>query len=237
MALAVVGDINGENLLQIEKIFSKPEKREVINYNPVNEPALDKPVSYQKEMDVIGAHTLIGIHLRKGDEFLHINHPDYFVLKVINETLGNSRMTSRLFREIREKRGLVYDIDSNIESHRDISHISFDFVSEKENFDKVVSILFEQLNKIRTEKMPEDELVKVKSRILSQQRFGNSDDKKRADSFATYEAAGWGGIEEFSRHNEKIMKVTADDVLRVANEFINPEKYALVKFIPKTKSL
>lgn len=76
-------------------------------------------------------------------------------------------MDSRLFSEVREKRGLVYGIGIAADHHRDGSSILIEFSTRDKNVDSAVSIINDELTKICSESVLDEELQRAKNKLLA----------------------------------------------------------------------
>jgi len=100
-------------------------------------------------------------HLCVGLRGLSLSHPDRFKLRLLNAVLGEG-MSSRLFLEIREKRGLAYSVGSYTASLRDTGALILYAGVPPEKAADVVSAMMEQLDLLRQRQVPEAELTKAK---------------------------------------------------------------------------
>lgn len=104
------------------------------------------------------------IHLCLGTQGLPQNHPDRYVLAVINTVLGGS-VSSRLFQEIRERRGLVYSIYSHLSSYQDGGLVTVYAGTSIQNAPKVAGLILKELKKLKEKGIGPDELEKAKNHI------------------------------------------------------------------------
>jgi predicted Zn-dependent peptidase len=100
-------------------------------------------------------------HLCVGLRGLSLNDPDRFKLRLLNAVLGEG-MSSRLFLEIREKRGLAYSVGSYTAGLRDTGALILYAGVPPEKAGDVVSAMMEQLDLLRQRQVPEAELTKAK---------------------------------------------------------------------------
>ncbi len=161
---------------------------------------------------------------------LSLNHPDRFALSVMNALLGEG-MSSRLFTEIREKRGLAYSISSYLEFFVDSGAVGIAAGVSPNRFEEALQAIVEQLSLLRTQEVPEEELARakefVKGRLLLQLE----------DSFSL---AFWYGRQELllgrlmtpSEVVQAIDAVTPQDVNRVAGELVKSHRMKLAVIGP-----
>jgi predicted Zn-dependent peptidase len=169
-------------------------------------------------------------HLCVGLRGLSLNHPDRFKLRILNTILGEG-MSSRLFLEIREKRGLAYSVGSYTSYLRDTGALTLFAGVPPQKAEDVVSAMMEQLNLLCNETIPQSELTKAKEftkgRILL----------RMEDSFAN---AQWFGQQEVLDQEvldvdqviEEIDAVQASDVQRLARQLFSTERLNLAAIGP-----
>jgi len=102
---------------------------------------------------------------------IHRNHPDRFKLRMLNTVLGEG-MSSRLFTEIREKRGLAYSIYSYVSGMHDTGAVGIYAGVDPSRIEDAIGAVLAEWDRLRQESVPADELTKakefVKGRLLLQ---------------------------------------------------------------------
>lgn len=164
------------------------------------------------------------VHLCLALPGLSLTHPDRFSLDLLNVILGEG-MSSRLFVEIREKRGLAYAIQSYINHHLDTGSLTVYAGVDPTSLPTTVSAILKELRQLK-EEIPEIDLTKAKE--LSKGRLLLRMEDTRS-------VAGWLGAQELLLG--KILTVDqlisiidstrADDLLRVAHELFTADKLNL----------
>src|SRR5215208_3564776 len=102
------------------------------------------------------AHICLGVHSYP------LEHPDRYILQVLSTVLGGG-MSSRLFTEVRERRGLAYYVYGLNHSYTDAGTLYAQAGVDINRIDDAVSTIAGELSKIAEESVPEDELEKSKS--------------------------------------------------------------------------
>ncbi|OGF45053.1 MAG: hypothetical protein A2231_00640 [Candidatus Firestonebacteria bacterium RIFOXYA2_FULL_40_8] len=155
--MAAAGNINKEKFYDlVEKYFGSWQ-------NSGFSPKFEAP-GYVFETEKI-EKKLEQVHLCLGTEGLAFKHEDRYKLLVMNEILGGS-MSSHLFQEVREKRGLCYSISSLTESHTDSGVFFVYAATDKEKLPELVKVIKEELEKIKTN-ITDKELERIKQQVKS----------------------------------------------------------------------
>ena len=168
---------------------------------------------------------------------LPLLHPKRFVLDLLNVILGEG-MSSRLFTEIRDNRGLAYNIHSYADHFQDSGSTIVYAGVEPRNLRAVIEAILEQLSRLKTETVPEVELIKAKE--LSKGRVWLRMEDSR-------NVAGWVGGQEIltgqiltvDQALAIIDAITTDQVKQVAEEMLVGDRLrlAVVGPIPEDEPL
>jgi predicted Zn-dependent peptidase len=148
--------------------------------------------------------------------------PDRYPLMVFNNLLGRG-MSSRLFKEVRERRGLAYSVGSSVSRFLDTGVLVISAGVSPENLREAATVIGEELHKLVEEAAGEEEMAKVRDYSVGNLRLGLE------TSMALGQRAGellltMGEIEPIESVVEKLRAVTADDILRVARRIIQGAK-------------
>ena len=104
------------------------------------------------------------VHLCLGARSYPQAHPDRYAVYVLNTVLGGS-MSSRLFQNVREKRGLVYSISSGVTAYSDAGLLSIYAGTGKDSLPEVIRLTLEEIRRLRGEELPAEELRRAKDHI------------------------------------------------------------------------
>lgn len=110
-------------------------------------------------------------HICLGTRGLSYLDPDRYALDLANTILGEG-MSSRLFLEIREKRGLAYDVHTFTSKHHDTGYFAVYMGVDPKKAQEAVDATLEELRRISTEEVPEPELNKAKEYTKGRLRLG-----------------------------------------------------------------
>jgi predicted Zn-dependent peptidase len=148
-----------------------------------------------------------------------------YVLSILDTVLGGN-MSSRLFQEVREKRGLAYSIGSYTLSYTEGGCFTVYGGTSMETFDEVVEITRREFDKVRREGITADELNRAKMQIRGSMVLGlenMSSRMMRMGKTTLY----FGNVVPLSDIMAKIERTTNDDIIEVANTVLNPERLTL----------
>jgi predicted Zn-dependent peptidase len=213
--VCVAGNINhGEVVAEVTRALGDWEEQRSLPWYPFDGDAQgSRLVTEHRETDQV--HMCIGL------PGLSRQHEDRRVLDLLNVALGDG-MSSRLFDELREKRGLVYAVHSGTSYLRDCGSWVIYCGTEISNALQAAQIIITELEKLG-DGLPPEELEKVKAmahgRLLLQME-------------STSNLAVWGGSQELLTDRvkrveevvEEIATVEADDVRRVAANLISHDR-------------
>jgi len=157
-------------------------------------------------------------------------HPDRYALRVLNSILGDG-MSSRLFLEVRERRGLTYDIASYLVNYHDTGAMSIAAGVEPERTTEAIEAIIGEITKLRDERVPDAELRKIKAYLRGRTLLSLED---------TSSVASWWSSPVLLGHEERtpdevldlIDAVHADDVQRIANDLLAPGSFHLAHIGP-----
>lgn len=187
-----------------------------------------RKVEFEKVIEEQSAPA-VRVHYKKTDQTNLIlgnrtygkNHPDRFVLALLNVILGGN-MSSRLFMEIREKRGLAYSVYTGIDVHQDCGYFTAKAGVAHKNLALTVKLILKEFDKIKTEKVGSKELKNAKEYLRGKTIMEMEASDEVAQFFGEQELLR-GGVLTLDGMFKKIERVTSDDILRVAKNIFKKE--------------
>ena len=163
-------------------------------------------------------------HLCVGLPGLSLDHPDRYVVGLMNGILGEG-MSSRLFLELREKQSLAYDVHSSINFFRDCGSLIVYCGVEPQKSERAISSILEQLNGLQ-DGIPESEL--EKSRELSKGRMlMRMEDSRSVAMWMGAQETLTGSVRTVDEVVERLDEISTSDVERVAGELIQQTRLNL----------
>ncbi len=213
-------------LKKLEGAFSSLLRREVPH-------ALPFASFERKERSIVRTKKTDQTHLMLGFPGLPYLHEDESALIVLATILGGG-MSSRLFLEVREKRGLAYSVHAWTERYPDCGYLAVQAGVEHEKLEEAVRTIRAEIEKMRHEAPPAAELEKAKRYLAGTMTLS----LESSDEVATHAASSriaLGRIRPLSEMIENIMRVETDDVMRVAHTLCAPENFNLAVIGPHKK--
>jgi len=147
------------------------------------------------------------------------NSEDFAAFRVLDSILAGS-MDSRLFVELREKRGLVYQVGSQYTPHFHCGVYALYAVSTPENRPEILRLLENEWERLKEEPVGAEELDRSKRYLIGRQIMSLESNSGRASALGIYELSGQ-GAEQVSQYPQRIAQVTAPDIRRVAQRYFN----------------
>ena len=158
-----------------------------------------------------------------------LGDPDRPVFEIINAVLGSGG-NSRLYQEIREKKGLSYLVGSLYHPLSDTGLWGTYAGTAPKNIDKIKSIISEQIRKIQQEPLLPEELDEIKNYIRGRTLIRNENNSTLSAFIGRGLLAGaWSLPEDFI---SKVEKVNAEDVMRVARTYLREDQGNLIVLKP-----
>jgi predicted Zn-dependent peptidase len=170
------------------------------------------------------------VHVMVGLPAYSVTHERRFSAYTLNVMLGGG-MSSRLFQNIREQRGLAYSVLSEISAYRDSGCLCVYAGTGREALPKVISLIFEEFRRFKEEPVCEEELCRAKNHLKGSLLLGLESTSSRMSNLARQQLYfnRFPAIEETL---EGIENVTAPDLQQVAEEFFRQEQIGVAVLGP-----
>ncbi|HEY3297330.1 MAG TPA: pitrilysin family protein [Armatimonadota bacterium] len=170
------------------------------------------------------------VHLCIGTPGFSHQDREKYALAVIDATLGGG-ISSRLFQEIREKRGLAYSIGSYSVAHREGGFFTVYAGTSMENVEEVVNLVKVEFDNVRDRNITEEELTRAKNQIRGAILLGLEGMSSRMIRAAKSELY-YGRIVPVEEIVSAVMEVTHEDVQRIAGQIFAEPAYPVVAIGP-----
>ncbi len=223
MVFFVVGDLNFNQLIRhAEKYLltktSSDTKRERIT-----------PTDYKPQRREVVKNTH-QVHFMLGNRAYDLYHPSRMGMYLLNNILGGPGMNSLLNLSLRERNGLVYNVESSYQPFTDTGMWSVYFGCDAENAKRCEQLVYNELQKLREQKINESALKKYKLQLMGQMAIANEQKENLALSLGK-SYLRYGKIDDMSLIREHIENVTAEKLQEIANEVFNVEQLSILKYI------
>jgi len=212
MIFSVVGNVDWDAVLKEGKKFSKNNGK--IKEIPIR---LRNGELIEKRKGIDQAHEVLGFHMPL------LNDKNRYAGEVFDSILGGG-MSSRLFQEVREKRGLCYAIKSNLEQSKDYSYELIYVGTVKEKVKEVKELILKEIKKLGV--LNQRELSEAKERLIGLRQIS----KEKCDSTMIellQEELG-GDASEYYEYEDKIGKVRLNEV----RELSRLKGFSFVALVP-----
>ena len=217
MVLSVAGNVNHETVMNLAAThlsgLPNPALPAVTAYDPAvrgDQVALDS-----RDLDQCTVFI--------GPPTLGRSDPDRFALRIMNDILG-SGMSSRLFREVRERRGLAYSVGSSYGYLSDTGSFTISAGVEPQNLEETISVCIHELTRMADEPVVGAELEKAREHTVGRFRLSletaTSLGQRHGEHLLTR-----GRIETIEEHVAALSAITASDVQNVAKRLLSSLPY------------
>jgi predicted Zn-dependent peptidase len=166
------------------------------------------------------------VQLCLGTRGVAVTDADRDVAVVLNSALGDSP-SSRLFQEVRERRGRAYSIDSFLCSYRETGYLGISAGTRPDWVLEVVEIVISELKRIRVEGVPTVELARAKGKLKGTLLLGLETSDQRMERLALNEMY-YGRQVTIDELAGRLDAVTNEEIVALATRLFTPDACALV---------
>lgn len=171
------------------------------------------------------AHLALGVRL-----FGRLDSRRY-VLRVMSAILGEN-MSSRLFQVVREKHGLAYSIHSSCQLYRDAGALTITAGLDRRNYVKAMKLITRELSRFKNRQIGAGELKRAKEYLIGQIRLGLESTTSNMLWLGDH-TLSYGRLIPPEETIDRLSKVTADDVFKLANAILKPRRTSLSVVSPQ----
>ncbi|YAI81755.1 MAG: M16 family metallopeptidase [cyanobacterium endosymbiont of Rhopalodia sterrenbergii] len=147
-----------------------------------------------------------------------VHSPDYHVLKLLSTYLGNG-LSSRLFMELREKKGLAYDVSAIYSTHLKPSQFVVYMGTAAHNTTIAIEQLQQEVKRLSYQELTPQELQATKNKLLGQYALSKQTNSEIANLYGRYETLGL-GIKFDREFQDQINQVTSQMIQTVSNKYL-----------------
>ncbi|MBN1546766.1 MAG: insulinase family protein [Syntrophaceae bacterium] len=218
LVFSVAGQVKHDQLIDlVTRYFASLS---ALEETPQDDPPVPTVAASVVNKDLEQVHLVIGCPAPSSRD------PRRYASFLMNALLGGS-MSSRLFQEIREKRGLVYDIQSYLNTHLDTGMLGIYAGTGEEEAKKVIRLILREIKRLRNDVLSDKELRDAKEMIkgnflLSMESTDNRMTRLAKNEVCFGRQIGWDEV------MERIEAVTREDIRDLACEMFATEQVSMV---------
>jgi zinc protease len=213
--VAVVGAIDAETLAaELDRAFGGlPEAAELV---PVAE--IEPRVGVHQHVALAVPQTVI----RMGGRGLTRDDPDFIPAFIANHILGGGGFSSRMYEEIREKRGLAYSVGTGLAAYDNAGAYIAAAATRADAAGTAIDVMTEEIRRFAAEGPTEDELEKAKSFLIGNYALRFDDSRRIARQLISIQLDDL-GIDYIDKRNDFVKAATLEDVRRAAQRVFGGE--------------
>jgi zinc protease len=228
--IAVVGDVNEKEIRQLlDEYFKSWKKKEQQPQPFAQPPVMEKTVVQKLDKDITQANIEMG-HIGISRE-----NPDYYAVMIMNYILGGGGFSARLMDNIRDNKGLAYDVHSGFSARKEPGAFSVSIQTKNESANEVIGETFKEIRRIQKELVSEKELADAKAYITGSFPLKMDTYAKIASMLTSVEIYGL-GLDFPQKYPGLINSVTREDIQRVAKKYLHPDAMAIVVVADQKKA-
>jgi predicted Zn-dependent peptidase len=218
IVVAAAGNLDHDGLVAgIERRFTGPSGRA---------PARERPPLQPVRPLVVQHRTTEQAHLVVGMRALDRHDDDRFAFSILNQVLGGG-MSSRLFQEVREKRGLVYSVFSYRAAYMESGVLAVYAGTAPSRAQEVLRLIDAELERLATEPVSDRELAVAKGHIKGSLALSLEDSAGRMNRIGRSQLIH-GEVMSFDELVARTESVTHDDLRRVAERVLTADRVLAV---------
>ena len=222
--ISVAGDVAHDEAVALAGTAFGTGNGVIPGYSPAPTLPAGERALLRSRRDASQAQLIVGVPA------LHRDHPDAWILAVLNAVLGDG-MSSRLFLSVREAKGLAYDVSSGLVDYADAGSLEVSAGVDPTRLPAALDAVLVQLARLRDETVPADELAKAKA-YLSGGLELRMDETRHLASWIGGQEALHDKVLTLDEALAEVAAVSADDVRRLAGELIVDDGLRLAVVAP-----
>jgi zinc protease len=228
--IAVVGDVNEKEIVTLlNEYFKSWQRKEQPLPAPVQVPAIGTTVVQKIDKDITQANIVMG-HIGINRE-----NPDYYAVMIMNYILGGGGFSARLMDNIRDNKGLAYDVHSMFAAQKEPGSFSVTIQTKNESANEVIAETLKEIRRMQSEKVSGKELADAKAYLTGSFPLRMDTSAKIAGMLTSIEIYNL-GLDFPQKYPGLINAVTAEDIQRVAKKYLRPDAMAIVAVANQEKA-
>lgn len=150
-----------------------------------------------------------------------------YAFAILNNLLGGSGMSSRLNLDLREKHGLVYQIDSSFIPYLDTGLFTVEFSTDRDSMQKCIDLIFKAFRKLKQKKLGKVQLNQAKRQLTGNAALMEENHVALMQSHGR-SYLDFGQVMSLDQFFERVNAVTAEDILEVAHEILDEDQMSVL---------
>jgi len=220
--MAVVGDLSGDEVhALIDRYFKGWKKGEAARGRPAGYRQEHGALVIKVDKDITQANIILG---HRG---VARDNPDYYALSVMNYILGGGGFASRLMDNIRDNKGLSYDVHSSLSAHRYAGSFEVVLQTKNRSANTAIAEILREMERMRKDPVGDKELADAKAYMTGSFPLRLDSNSKLAAFLAAVEYYGL-GQDYVEKYGRLITAVTKEDILKVARKYLDTKDFVLV---------
>jgi len=203
---------------EVEKAFSKISTSKKFNKISVKE-MQKKPEILFKHKDTDQTHLMLGVRAFKASD------KRIPILTVMNSVLSGG-MSSRLFQKLREEMGVCYYVRSFVDEYTDHGYFAVGAGVDNQRMEEVIKAILEELKRLKTEKISEQELKKTKDYLVGNLFLNLETTDSLAELYGFQNVLGL-NLKNPKEITQQIREVSAEQIQKVAKEIFDKKNLNL----------
>jgi len=226
MVISIFGDIDPTEMAKdLKKRFSTLTRKDVTLSEYMEEPPVttrEKNITLKKEQAMV----------MYGFMAPEIDDEDYYGIEILTAILGSS-FSGRMFANIREQLGQAYTLGGQYVPGLDSGYMFFYILTTADSVPKVKELMDKEFRDLQLQPVSEKELTGIKTYLKG--TYEASHQTNHALSFTSVLDELYGlGYNRYQNYQAGIDQVTARDIVRLANEYLDLQKGALLTVTPES---
>jgi predicted Zn-dependent peptidase len=226
MILILTGNFSEKSIEEVLENFS--DKHSCEKYSKKSYPleaAKPKPLTIKRKAGITQTYLSIGTRT------VCSNHKYAAVLDLLSAVLSGGT-SSRLFVELREKRALTYDVNSDHNKGSDFGYFNVNCAVKDKNLATARKMILNEFSKLKNEKVPSDELERSKNLIVGGILRG-MDNPQEALEIIAYLELQYKNEQALVDYIAKVQAVTSENIIDAANVFLGEGTLSTIILQPK----
>jgi zinc protease len=228
--VAVVGDVTErEAVALLNEYFKGWKSSNQPLPAPVAPPVIDKTVVTKIDKKITQANIDMG-HIGINRE-----NPDFYAVSVMNYILGGGGFSSRMMDNIRDNKGLAYDVHSGFAAQKEAGAFEVSIRTKNESANEVIAEALKELRRMQTDLVSEKELADAKAYLTGSFPLRMDTSAKIAGMLTSIEIYSL-GLDYPQKYAGLINSVTREDIRRVARMYLHPDNMVIVVVADQEKA-